>query len=151
MRSIGPAVTREQSPAFLRNSNGRLDLPGPTPTPWSRITPILPQVSLPTLAHTIPLATWHGQQRYLYPQQAQELLQNPVWVMLSDALVSFPFSALWCSSCWVYRDLGCLWLTLLEKQGWLPCLTREECFRPKLKVVSSNKQPIFNSRGLCGG
>ena len=30
MRSIGPAVTREQSPAFLRNSNGRLDLPGPT-------------------------------------------------------------------------------------------------------------------------
>ena len=29
MRSIGPAVTREQSPAFLRNSNGRLDLPGP--------------------------------------------------------------------------------------------------------------------------
>ena len=28
--SIGPAVTREQSPAFLRNSNGRLDLPGPT-------------------------------------------------------------------------------------------------------------------------
>src|SRR5574341_521482 len=30
MRSIGPAVTREQCPAFLRNSNGRLDLPGPT-------------------------------------------------------------------------------------------------------------------------
>ena len=30
MRSIGPAVTREQSPAFLRNSTGRLDLPGPT-------------------------------------------------------------------------------------------------------------------------
>src|SRR5574340_1201274 len=30
MRSIGPAVTREQSPAFLHNSNGRLDLPGPT-------------------------------------------------------------------------------------------------------------------------
>ena len=30
MRSIGPAVTREQSPAFLRNSNGRLDFPGPT-------------------------------------------------------------------------------------------------------------------------
>ena len=29
-KSIGPAVTREQSPAFLRNSNGRLDLPGPT-------------------------------------------------------------------------------------------------------------------------
>ena len=29
MRSIGPAVTREQSPAFLRNSNGRLDFPGP--------------------------------------------------------------------------------------------------------------------------
>src|SRR5574337_1086795 len=27
MRSIGPAVTREQSPAFLRNSNGRLDFP----------------------------------------------------------------------------------------------------------------------------
>src|SRR5574337_975083 len=26
MRSIGPAVTREQSPAFLRNSTGRLDL-----------------------------------------------------------------------------------------------------------------------------
>ena len=25
MRSIGPAVTREQCPAFLRNSNGRLD------------------------------------------------------------------------------------------------------------------------------
>ena len=24
------AVTREQSPAFLRNSNGRWDLPGPT-------------------------------------------------------------------------------------------------------------------------
>ena len=30
MRSIGPAVTREQGPAFLRNSNGRLDVPGPT-------------------------------------------------------------------------------------------------------------------------
>src|SRR5574340_686719 len=30
MRSIGPAVTREQSPAFLHNSNGRLDFPGPT-------------------------------------------------------------------------------------------------------------------------
>ena len=30
MRSIGPAVTREQSPAFLRNSNGRLDFPGPS-------------------------------------------------------------------------------------------------------------------------
>ena len=30
MRSIGPAVTREQSPAFLHNSNGRLELPGPT-------------------------------------------------------------------------------------------------------------------------
>src|SRR5574340_1533811 len=30
MRSIGPAVTREQCPALLRNSNGRLDLPGPT-------------------------------------------------------------------------------------------------------------------------
>ena len=29
MRSIGPAVTREQSPAFLHNSNGRLDFPGP--------------------------------------------------------------------------------------------------------------------------
>ena len=28
MRSIGPAVTREQSPAFLRNPNGRLDFPG---------------------------------------------------------------------------------------------------------------------------
>src|SRR5574341_1326199 len=28
MRSIGPAVTREQCPAFLRNSNGRLDLLG---------------------------------------------------------------------------------------------------------------------------
>ena len=28
MRSIGPAVTRGQSPAFLRNSNGTLDLPG---------------------------------------------------------------------------------------------------------------------------
>ena len=28
MRSIGPAVTREQSPAFLRNSNGRFNLPG---------------------------------------------------------------------------------------------------------------------------
>ena len=27
---LGPAVTREQSPAFLRNSNGRLDFPGPT-------------------------------------------------------------------------------------------------------------------------
>ena len=33
MRSIGPAVTREQSPAFLRNSNGRLHLPGPTQGP----------------------------------------------------------------------------------------------------------------------
>src|SRR5574341_2176246 len=30
MRSIGPLLTREQSPAFVRNSNGRLDLPGPT-------------------------------------------------------------------------------------------------------------------------
>src|SRR5574337_492826 len=29
-RLVGHAVTREQSPAFLRNSNGRLDLPGPT-------------------------------------------------------------------------------------------------------------------------
>ena len=28
MTSIGPAVTREQCPAFLRNSSGRLDLPG---------------------------------------------------------------------------------------------------------------------------
>src|SRR5574337_123893 len=28
MRSIGPAVTREQSPAFLRNSNGRLHFLG---------------------------------------------------------------------------------------------------------------------------
>src|SRR5574342_344334 len=28
MRSIGPAVTREQSPAFLPNSNGRLDFLG---------------------------------------------------------------------------------------------------------------------------
>ena len=28
MRSIGPAVTREQSPAFLRNSNGRLEQGG---------------------------------------------------------------------------------------------------------------------------
>src|SRR5574340_139748 len=43
MRSIGPAVTREQSPAFLRNSNGRLDFPGPPqeasciPRPNSRI------------------------------------------------------------------------------------------------------------------
>ena len=27
---LGPAVTREQSTAFLRNSNGRLDLPVPT-------------------------------------------------------------------------------------------------------------------------
>ena len=34
MRSIGPAVTREQSPAFLRNSNGRLDFPGPTQEAW---------------------------------------------------------------------------------------------------------------------
>ena len=32
MRSIGPAVTREQSPAFLRNSNGRLDFPGKSKT-----------------------------------------------------------------------------------------------------------------------
>src|SRR5574340_950475 len=43
MRSIGPAVTREQSPAFLRNSNGRLDLPGPTQeaaaTPVTRVRP----------------------------------------------------------------------------------------------------------------
>ena len=36
MRSIGPAVTREQSPAFLRNSNGRLDFPGPTQEASSR-------------------------------------------------------------------------------------------------------------------
>src|SRR5574337_88479 len=47
MRSIGPAVTREQSPAFLRNSNGRLDFPGPTqeasciPRRNSRIPPHL--------------------------------------------------------------------------------------------------------------
>src|SRR5574341_426945 len=47
MRSIGPAVTREQSPAFLRNSNGRLDFPGPTqeasriPRRNSRIPPQL--------------------------------------------------------------------------------------------------------------
>src|SRR5574337_1326377 len=32
MRSIGPAVTREQSPAFLRNSNGRLDQMRSAPT-----------------------------------------------------------------------------------------------------------------------
>ena len=37
MRSIGPAVTREQCPAFLRNSNGRLDLPGPTQAPGSSV------------------------------------------------------------------------------------------------------------------
>src|SRR5574337_1201488 len=47
MRSIGSAVTREQSPAFLRNSNGRLDFPGPTqeasriPRRNSRIPPQL--------------------------------------------------------------------------------------------------------------
>ena len=47
MRSIGPAVTREQSPAFLRNSNGRLDFPWPTqeasciPLRNSRIPPQL--------------------------------------------------------------------------------------------------------------
>src|SRR5574337_1947402 len=47
MRSIGPAVTREQSPACLRNSNGRLDFPGPTqeasriPRRNSRIPPQL--------------------------------------------------------------------------------------------------------------
>src|SRR5574337_1256116 len=47
MRSIGPGVTREQSPAFLRNSNGRLDFPGPTkeasriPRGNSRIPPQL--------------------------------------------------------------------------------------------------------------
>src|SRR5574337_311356 len=47
MRSIGPAVTREQSPAFLHNSNGRLDFPGPTqeasliPRSNSRIPPQL--------------------------------------------------------------------------------------------------------------
>src|SRR5574337_618957 len=47
MRSIGPAVTREQSPAFLRNSDGRLDFPGPTqeasriPRRNSRIPPQL--------------------------------------------------------------------------------------------------------------
>ena len=29
-RPDSPTMTREQSPAFLRNSNGRLDLPGPT-------------------------------------------------------------------------------------------------------------------------
>ena len=34
MRSIGPAVTREQSPAFLRNSNGRLDPIIQSPSPW---------------------------------------------------------------------------------------------------------------------
>ena len=30
LNAIGPAVTQEQSPAFLRNTNGRLDFPGPT-------------------------------------------------------------------------------------------------------------------------
>ena len=50
MRSIGPAVTREQCPAFLRNSNGRLDLPGPTqeaawiPRRNSRILPQLEKI-----------------------------------------------------------------------------------------------------------
>ena len=46
MRSIGPAVTREQSPAFLHNSNGRLDFPGPTQDPllWLQFK-ILPSLS----------------------------------------------------------------------------------------------------------
>ena len=58
---------------------------------------LLPQVSLPPPAHTILSATWHGQQRYLYPQQAQELLQNPVQAMLSDALVSPGLLPIFCS------------------------------------------------------
>ena len=47
MRSICPAVTREQFPALPRNSNGRLDFPGPTqeaspiPRHNSRILPQL--------------------------------------------------------------------------------------------------------------
>ena len=52
MRSIGPAVTREQSPAFLRNSNGRLDLPGPTQEVVSAKS-LVPFLTFLFLFHTI--------------------------------------------------------------------------------------------------
>ena len=55
MRSIGPAVTREQSPAFLRNSNGRLDFPGPTQEAFE-VTPDVPESVESVIAETVEMA-----------------------------------------------------------------------------------------------
>ena len=92
---------------------------------------LLPQVSLPTLAHTIPSATWHGQQRYLYPQQAQELLQNPVWVMLSD--VSPGLLLIFCSLV-LMLSLQRFWVPLANtvgKTGMAPVLDQGRVFQAK--------------------
>ena len=92
----------------------------------------LPQVSLPTLAHTIPLATWPGQQRYLYPQQALELLQNPVWVMLSD--VSPGLLLIFCSLVLLMLSLQRSWEPLgktVEKTGMAPVLDQGRVFQAK--------------------
>ena len=95
---------------------------------------LLPQVSLPTLAHTIPSATWHGQQRYLYPQQAQELLQNPVWAMLSDALVSPGLLPIFCSLVFLTLSLQRSWVPLANtvgKTGMAPVLNQGRLFQAK--------------------
>ena len=92
---------------------------------------LLPQVSLPTLAHTIPLATWPGQQRYLYPQQALELLQNPVWVMLSD--VSPGLLLIFCSLV-LMLSLQRFWVPLANtvgKTGMAPVLDQGRVFQAK--------------------
>ena len=92
---------------------------------------LLPQVSLPTLAHTIPLATWPGQQRYLYPQQALELLQNPVWVMLSD--VSPGLLLIFCSLV-LMLSLQRFWVPLANtvgKTGMAPLLDQGRVFQAK--------------------
>ena len=95
---------------------------------------LLPQVSLPPPAHTIPSATWHGQQRYLYPQQAQELLQNPVRAMLSDALVSPGLLPIFCSLVLLMLSLQRSWEPLgktVEKTGMAPVLDQGRVFQAK--------------------
>ena len=91
-------------------------------------------MSLPHLAHTIPSATWHGQQRYLYPQQAQELLQNPVCAMLSDALVSPCLLPILCSLVLLTLSLQRSWVPLANtvgKTGMAPLLDQERVFQAK--------------------
>ena len=95
---------------------------------------LLPQVSLPPLAHTIPLATWHDQQRYLYPQQSQELLQNHVWAMLSDALVSPGLLHIFCSLVLLMLSLQRSWVPLANtvgKTGMAPVLDQGRVFQAK--------------------